>query len=202
MKNRSKIDEWKHIFLDTSFIIDFLSDAEKFDANPKKKENIEVSRMIMELLSLKSRKEKPQFYVSSITIGELRRLETASIFKKIIDVLSTGDVVFVSYRKEEAIEVNNIIEKYKKTKAPKLSLKDLEKARKESGCLNYRNWVNDDMKILSCAKTLYERRQLDVILTSDEKTFLPIAEFLELPCCILNSKYFPINLFGDIDRKI
>jgi hypothetical protein len=202
MGNNKKISEWKHVFLDTSFIIDYLSDSEKFDANPKKKENIEVSKMIMEYLSLKKNNEKPQFYVTSITLGELRRLETASIFKKIIEVLSAGDVIFVSYRKEEAIEVNNIIEKYKKTKSPKLSLEDLGKARKESGCLNYRNWISDDMKILSCAKILYDRKQLDIILTSDEKTFLPIAEFLELPCCILNKRYLPRNLFGEIDRKI
>jgi hypothetical protein len=201
MGNNKTISEWKHVFLDTSFIIDYLSDAEKFDANPKKKENIEISKRVMECLSLKNRNEKPQFYVTSITIGELRRLETASIFRKIIEILSSGDVTFIPYRKEEAIEVNNIIEMYKKTKAPKLSLKDLEKAQKESGCINYRSWVSDDMKILSCAKILYDRKQLDVILTSDEKTFLPIAKFLGLPCSLLNNKHFPNDVFGEIIYK-
>jgi hypothetical protein len=201
MGNSKKISEWKHVFLDTSFIIDYLSDAEKFDANPKKKENIEVSKKIMECLSLENRAEKPQFYITSITIGELRRLETASMFRKIIEILSAGDVTFVPYRKEEAIEVNSIIDLYKKAKSPQLSLKDLERAKKESGCINYREWISDDMKILSCAKTLYDRKQLDVILTSDEKTFLPIAKFLELPCSVLNNKYFPRSLFGEIVYK-
>jgi hypothetical protein len=198
MSNRKKISEWRHVFLDTSFIIDYLSDAKKFDTNPKKKENIEVSKQIMKCLSLKNRTAKPQFYVTSITIGELRRLETASIFRKIIEILYAGDVTFVPYGKEEAIEVNNIMAMYKKIKAPELSLKDLERARQESGCINYRGWISDDMKILSCAKVLYDRKQLDIILTSDEKTFLPIAEFLELPCSVLNGKYFPGDLFGSL----
>jgi hypothetical protein len=200
MKVNTTISDWKHVFLDTSFIIDFLSDAGNFDPNPKKKENIEVARMIMERLSSRDNKGRPHFYVTSITIGELRRFEIASIFRKIIDILSAGDVTFVPYRKEEAIEVNMIIEGYKKLRAPKLSLKDMEKARKESGCINYREWISDDMKILSCAKVLHERKQLDVILTSDEKTFLPIAEFMELPCCLLNRTYFPPDLFGGIKK--
>jgi hypothetical protein len=201
MDNNKKISQWKHVFLDTSFIIDYLSDASKFDFNSKKKENIEVSKMIMECLSLRKANEKPQFYVTSITIGELRRLETASVLKKIIEVLSCGDVTIVPYGKEEAIEVNKIIKMYKKATAPQLSIKDLEKAKKESGCINYRSWISDDMKILSCARVLYDRRQLDVILTSDEKTFFPISKFLELPCRLLNKTQFPQNLFGGIQYK-
>jgi hypothetical protein len=201
MVTGKKIYEWKHVFLDTSFIIDYLSDAGKFGANPRKKENIEVSGKIMDCLSSKNRNEILRFYVTSITTGELRRLETASIFKKIAEVLSAGDVVYVPYGKEEAMEVNYIIEAYKKAKAPKLSLRDLEQAKRESGCINYRGWISDDMKILSCAKRLYDRKQLDVILTSDEKTFLPIANFLKLPCSVPNGKYFPGDMFGNIVYK-
>jgi hypothetical protein len=201
MKNNKKIDDWKYILLDTSFIIDYLSDPERYNENPKKKENIEISKLIMEVLSLKGRKEKPQFYVTSITVGELTKLETKSVFKKIIEVLSAGDVTFVSYRKEEAIELNNIIGEYMKIKSPQLSLKSLEKARKENEYINCRAWISDDMKILSCAKILYDRKQLDVILTSDEKTFLPIANFLKLPCRTLSSTYFPKSLFGELNRN-
>jgi ribosomal protein L20 len=195
MKNSAKINEWNHVFLDTSFIIDYLSDPGKFAENPHKKENIEMSKKVMEALSSEKRKEKPVFYVTSITIGELRKLESSSIVKKIVEIFSAGNVVIVSYRKEEAIALNDMIDQYRKAKAPKASLRDLERARKESGCINFRSWINDDMKILSCAKILYDRKQLDVILTSDEKTFLPIAEFLKLPCRISNGKYFPPDLF-------
>jgi AMMECR1 domain-containing protein len=44
MKNCKKIDDWKYILLDTSFIIDYLSDPERFNNNSKKKENIEISK--------------------------------------------------------------------------------------------------------------------------------------------------------------
>jgi hypothetical protein len=192
-----KIRDWKYILLDTSFIIDYLSDPERYDANPVKKQNIEIAKKIMKQLS---RKESLHFYITSITLGELERLETKTVFKTILEVFSAGDVSVVSYGKNEALEMHGIIgghSGYKHKQAPHRFRQDMEKARRESGCINHRGWVSDDMKILSCAKRLYDRKQLDIILTSDEKTFLPIADFLELPCRALNIKHFPLDMFGE-----
>jgi hypothetical protein len=195
-----KILDWKHILLDTSFIIDYLSDPERYLKNPVKKQNIEIAKSIMKRLSSSKKRGKPYFYVTAITLGELQRFESKTVFKTILEVFSAGDVNIVSYGKNEALEVSAFISGYggyKHAKGPRLFIRDMEKARKESGCLNHRGWVSDDMKILGCAKRLYDRNLLDVILTSDEKTFFPIAEFWRLPCRVLNAKHFPPDIFGD-----
>ena len=109
MSVKKKISDWIYILLDTSFIIDYLSDPGKYKDNPVKKENIELAKQIMLLLSSDKRKVKPQFYISSITIGELKRLESDSIAKKIISCLSAGDVTFLSYGKTEAEILNKTV---------------------------------------------------------------------------------------------
>lgn len=192
------ISEWKYILLDTSFIIDYLSDPTRFNSNPVKKENIELAKSIMELLSSNQRKIKPQFYVTSITIGELKRLETESVAKKIIETLSAGDVTFLPYGKAEAEVLNKTVFNWKKEKQPKVTQAQLEDECKKNGCSNFRNWISDDMKILSCVKQHHQQRRLDVILTSDEKTFYPIADLMKLPCLVLKKENFSTDLFGDI----
>ncbi|KAA5416003.1 hypothetical protein [Bacteroides cellulosilyticus] len=72
---------------------------------------------------------------------------------------------------------------------------------RNSGCANFRNWISDDMKILSCVKQLCQQKRLDVILTSDERTFLPIAELMELPCLVLKKENFPTDLFGELSNN-
>lgn len=195
MKN---ISDWKYILLDTSFIIDYLSDSSKCDSNPVKKENIELAKDIMNILSSNKRTIKPQFYVTSITVGELRRLETEPIAKKIIEILSAGDVTFLTYGKSEAEILNKTAYAWKKKKQPNVTQLQLENECKKNGCANFRGWISDDMKILSCVKNHHLHKKLDIILTSDEKTFLPIAEMMELPCVVLKKANFPTDLFGNI----
>lgn len=198
MSTIKKISEWKYILLDTSFIVDYLSDPTRFASNPVKKENIELAKSIMKLLSSDQRKIKPQFYVTSITIGELKRLETESVAKKIIETLSAGDVTFLPYGKAEAEVLNKAVFAWKKDIQPKVTLKQLEDDCKSKGCANFRNWISDDMKILSCVKHFHQQKKLDVILTSDERTFWPIADFMELPCMVLKRENFPRDLFGEL----
>ena len=201
MNITKKISEWRYILLDTSFVVNYLSDPTRFASNPVKKENIELAKSIMELLSSEQRKIKPQFYITSITIGELKRLETESVAKKIIETLSAGDVTFLPYGKIEAEVLNKVVFAWKKEKQPKVTQKQLEDDCRNSGCTNFRNWISDDMKILSCVKQLCQQKRLDVILTSDERTFLPIAELMELPCLVLKKENFPTDLFGELSNN-
>jgi hypothetical protein len=200
MSKIGNISDWKYILLDTSFIIDYLSNPDKLEKNPIKYENCILAKQIMDLLSLKKDDNRPVFYVSSITIGELKRLETQSITKKIISCFSCGDVTILPYGKSEAEILNKTVFDWKKEKQPNVTLKQLEEDCKKNGCANFRVWINDDMKILSCVKSLHDRKRLDVILTSDEKTFLPIATFMDLPCIVLKPDNFPKDLFGELTR--
>jgi hypothetical protein len=196
MSKKWNISDWRYILLDTSFIIDYLSDPDKLNLNPVKKENCILAKKIMDFIS--SNKNRPTFYVSSITIGELKRLETQSIAKKIINCFSAGDVTILPYGKMEAEILSNTVFEWKKQKQPNVTLKQLEEDCKKNGCSNFRAWISDDMKILSCVKALCSKGKLDVILTSDERTFLPIANFMGLPCAVLKQDNFPKDLFGEL----
>ena len=74
---------------------------------------------------------------------------------------------------------------------------ELAKTLKENGIMSTRQWLLDDLKIVACAKIRYNLGQLDVILTSDVKTFVPFAQKFQLPC--LTSVNIPIDIFGNID---
>lgn len=64
----SKIEEWKHIFLDTSVIIDFLLDPKRFDKNPDHQKRIQLTKKLFDYFELNSTKENRYiFYVSAIT---------------------------------------------------------------------------------------------------------------------------------------
>ena len=196
--NKKNIRDWKYILLDTSFIIDYLSDPERFTNNPKKKDNIELAKKIMDLLSSELRETKPLFYVTSITLGELQKLESASGARMILNIFNACDVSFLSYGKKEAEILGNTVLGWRKQKQPKVALKQIEEECKKNGISNFRLWISDDMKILSCAKVCFNHKRLDVILTSDEKTFLPIAEYMELPCMVVKKENFPTDLFGEL----
>lgn len=194
-----RISDWKYILLDTSFIIDFLSDPQKFEHNPTKKENIELAKQIMNKLSDDKRDEKPQFLITAITVGELKYLASISATKVLMRLFSCGDVTILPYGKTEAEILNNLSYQIKKSKQPNVTDKQLLENSKIHKCFNLRAWINDDMKIVACAKYQYDKRKLDVILTSDKNTFLPVAKFAELPCLTLDSKCFPKDLFGELE---
>ena len=198
MRPNKRISEWKYILLDTSFIVDFLSNPDCYDSNPVKKENIEIAQQIMNVLNLRNEKERPVFYISSITIGELRRLTTKTIFKELISTFSCGDVAILPYGKLEARIVADLSNNYMAQKQPR-AVKNMLKDCDKYGAINLRTWISDDMKIISCAKYQYDNNKLDVILTSDKRTFLPVADFLKIPCMTLDKECFPKDLFGKID---
>lgn len=198
MNNFKKISEWEYILLDTSFIIDFLTEPDRLDKNPKKKENSIMAKDIMKCLSLDTRKIKPQFYITTVTIGELKFLTAKSVAKKLLELFSCGDVTILPYGRNEAELLNTITYNLNSKQNINIAKKIKEQCALHK-CANIRSWISDDEKILSCALYQFEHNRLDVILTSDEHTFKPIADFLELPCITLDKRNFCTNLWGELD---
>ena len=66
----------------------------------------------------------------------------------------------------------------------------------QNGYINTRGWISDDLKIAATAKSLHK---LDIILTSDKNTFLPIALKMGLPCLAMFEDQFQPDLFGGIE---
>ena len=193
-----KIDDWKYIFLDTSVIIDFLSDASRFDKNPEQKKRIELTHKLFEYFELTSIKEdRYVFYVSAITISELtKKINDNNIISEIIQMFSCADVTFVDFTKEIATQISKNIGTYLPNGNLNQLLSRLAKENNDNSIINARNWVTDDLKIIASAKYL---KKLDVILTADKNTFIPIAEILELP--VLNTSKLQLDLFENISLE-
>ncbi len=193
------IAEWQQIFLDTSFIIDYLSDANRITKNPEYKERIEITQKVMKILNAKDNSaniKRRTYYVSAITISELRRLEhDNSISKQIVLIFEAADVTFVDYTKDIAnLTIRMLDESLPKGQKHQF-IAYLQKELIAKNFANARQWVSDDLKIIASAKSV---KNLDVVLTSDKNTFQLIANQLEIPCIAMFRDQFQFDLFGEI----
>lgn len=198
MKPTKPVKDWKHIFLDTSFIIDYLADPSKERKNAEFQQRVDLAHRIMEILCTyepNGEKGKRNFYISAVTIAELRKLSSANIAKDLVLLFNTGDVTFVDFTKDIALKLNQNMEHYLPDGQKHQFIAYLEKELKAQQVANARQWVSDDLKIAACAKSL---KSLDAVLTSDKNTFKLIADMLELPCVSMFKEEFESDLFSDI----
>lgn len=199
MKPNKPIAEWQHILLDTSFIIDVLSDPGRFQKNPEVKRRIEIAHRVMEILAVndtESNKSRHNFFISAVTLGELRKLSVETAAKDLVLLFSAGDVTFVDYTKDIALLLNRSLEEALPATGQKHQfVRYLEKELAALGVANVRQWVSDDLKIVASAKSI---KRLDVALTSDKNTFKLIADTLTVPCVSMFMEDFEQDLFGDI----
>ncbi len=191
------IKDWKYIFLDTSIIIDYLSDATKYPKNLDQQNRIrKIQQLFDEVLSEKE--DKTIIYIATITLAELTKLRVDDkISKEMIELFSFGDVMFVEFSAQTANILQKDLEKYLGEGQKNQFLAELTTIRKNNGEMSARQWILDDLKIVASAKTRGDLGKLDVILTSDTKTFIPFAQKFQLPC--LASLDIPIDMFGNID---
>lgn len=199
MTPEKPILEWQHIFLDTSFIIDYLIDVNRITKNPEYKERLEITHKVMGILNAKNNSgdiKRRNYYVSAITVSELRKLNSnESISKKIVNLFDAADVIFVDYTKDIANLTHRMLEESLPTGQKHQFIAYLEKELKVKNFANARQWVSDDLKIISSAKSV---KNLDVVLTSDKNTFQLIAKQLEVPCISMYKDQFVFDLFGEI----
>ncbi len=152
----------------------------------------------MDILSnydLETSKDRRQFYVSSVTVAELRKLAAPNTVKDIVLLFNSGDVTFVDFTKDIALRLNQSLENALPDGQKHQFISYLEKELRANNVANARQWVSDDLKISSSAKSL---KELDAILTCDKNTFQKIADTLELPCISMYKEEFASDLFGEI----
>ena len=198
MKPTKPITEWKNIFLDTSFIIDYFTYGKSDIKDQLTKERRELVNSIMEILSnydLEGGNQKRNFYISSLSITELRKLEKDNVAKELVRIFSASDVTFVDYTKNIALALNRSLETHLPEGQKHQFLSYLEKELKYSNVVSARQWVTTDLMIAGSAKSV---KNLDVVLTSDKKTFKLIADTLDLPCLAMFKEEIDFDLFGKI----
>jgi hypothetical protein len=202
MKPAKPIKDWKHIFLDTSFIIDFISSPSKERKNQEVQKRIELAHQVMDILSnydLENSKERRQYYISSVTVAELRKLAASNTVKDLVVLFNAGDVIFVDFTKDIALKLNQGLEHSLPDGQKHQFISYLEKELKANNVANARQWVSDDLKISASAKSI---KQLDVVLTSDKNTFQKIADTLDVPCISMYKEQFVSDLFGEISVTV
>ncbi len=202
MKPTKRIAEWRHIFLDTSTIIDYLSDANRQEKNPAVKRRIELTQQVINLLRdnpLKSddvKNRRRLFYISVITLVELRKMVSENIAEDLVRFFEFADVEYVEFSQTTALSLNRSIQHYLTDNEKHKFIKLLEEEWRKKGVANIRQWVSDDLKICGTAKSL---KKLDVVLTGDHNTFKVIADKFDLPCLAMQDEDLPKDLFGEID---
>ena len=197
------IQNWKNVFLDTSTIIDYLKNAENCAKNPTAQDAVLTTQKIINTLAAKQggKEVRIQFYISAITLAELPRIANdESSFRRVVRAFNYADITVLDYTKRIAEQTEiNLKNAITDDGESRKYVKRMEQARREIDNFNARGWISDDLKILMTAKNL---PNLDVILTSDKNTFLPIAEKLNLPCLATYNDFLPTDLFGDLDTTL
>ena len=190
------IKDWKYVFLDTSVIIDYLCDATKYAKNPPQQNRIEKVQKLFDKILFEIK--DLTFCISAITLAELNRgrLED-NIIVEMIGLF--GSVEFIDFNASTAILLQKDVTKYLGEGKKNQFMAELAKTLKENSIMSARQWLLDDLKIVACAKIRHNLGQLDVILTSDTKTFVPFAQKFQLPC--LTSLDIPLDMFGNIDTN-
>ncbi len=93
------------------------------------------------------------FYISAITISELRKIQSDELVEELINILSCGNVTFVDYTKETA----QFLQKNYTNFLPSNQLKELLVALEKDlvlGAATARKWIQDDLKIAATQRSL------------------------------------------------
>lgn len=191
------ISKWKYIFLDTSVIIDLLQNPEKLKNNGKHYDRVIDTKKLFDYFDLSKEvsDRKFIFYISSVTISELTVDLGKDLFTLLLELFKSGDLTFVDFTKEIAFSISKNVRNF----VPDYSYNQLvshlqKKITKDNSIANTRNWIEDDLKIACTANSL---NKLDVVLTADEKTFIPICQKLKVPH--ISTSNLPKDLFDEIN---
>ena len=183
--NKVKYAEWENIFLDTSIIIRYLHGMR--DGNNR--EAAFVKRLIDDLNATKTSKgKKRNFFISSITIGELYdKSGDTKRAENIVRALNTKGLTFISFDNDIAEFMTG---KYHAILGTSV-LKDIARQLSfpEHDLLHARQWIEKDVMIIASA----EYSNCDIILTMDKKTMLPIANKADYFCGVAEIDNFNCN---------
>lgn len=177
-----------------------LLDANKFNKNiPVQKRINDTKKLLKHFSDSNTFLEKQYvFYISAITVSELTANLDKDLTLVLLRLFSAGDLTFVDFTKDIALTITNNIKQYLPNYSINQFISQLEKKLKDDNTVfNKRNWIIDDLKIASSAKSL---KKLDVVLTADKKTFSPICVQLDIP--FVETSNLPKDLFDDINTAV
>lgn len=198
--NKDEALSWKTIFLDTSIIIDYLGPDDK--GTPEINDRRIFTKYFIDNLIRKAEADnrKLEFVVSSITISELTRSiregeDFISVYRNLFETISGVDVVYAAFTPMMAHNLNSRIHEY----IPQAELNDFNKNLRDrlanDKVSNARQWIKDDYKIIATAMST---PKVDVVLSNDLRTFLEIANRMQIKAVPLIKSMWQLNLFDEV----
>lgn len=131
--------------------------------------------------------------MSSITASELTKFDD-EVLNGISIIFANGDIEIVNFTMREANFMVKEFTKFIEDKHIETYLREFQREMNAMGVFNPKNLISSDARIIACAKS----KRCDVVLTSDEKTFLKIAQKVGLP--VLLTSNLPMDLHDNIDH--
>ncbi len=192
------INEWQRIFVDTSFIIDCISQPKnrgKVDAN--KLLSIDKSQELLSTINTLSETSgrQPRWVVSSITMSELLKFDD-DLINEICTIFSSSNLQIANFTSTEADFIVRDFASYISQGHISKFFKEHARILSILGVFNAKSYIQSDSRIIACAKI----NGPDVVLTTDKNSFIPIATTVKLP--VLNPVDIPVDLHGELDFKL
>jgi len=188
------VSEWKRIFIDTSFIIDSVRNLDNIIETDSKYEYVKRTHALIDYFNLPSQSDSsPIWITSSIVLSELSKFENSDAVSELQTIFNTPNIEIINFTKKEASFIVNDMVNYVEQKHISQYITQLRKDLAEMNIFNPKNYISNDALIIACAKT----KRCDVVLTSDENSFMHIAKQVNLP--VLLTKDLPIDTFQQID---
>jgi len=188
------VSEWKRIFIDTSFIIDSVRNLDNIIETDSKYEYVKRTHALIDYFNLPSQSDSsPIWITSSIVLSELSKFENSDAVSELQTIFNTPNIEIINFTRKEASFIVNDMVNYVEQKHISQYINQLRKDLAEMNIFNPKNYISNDALIIACAKT----KRCDVVLTSDENSFMHIAKQVNLP--VLLTKDLPIDTFQQID---
>lgn len=187
------IAQWSRVFFDTSVIIDYLKDPEQIK-DELVSHRVRLAHEVIDFLAKHELEDgkRRQYYVSSITVAELIRLANNNTYRSLAVLFPSSDLYFVDFTAQVAELMKKSIVDAEEMPA---MLQRLRREMNEDHVQDAKYCIIDDVKIVACAKSI---KKLDVVLTSDTKSFIPIAQAMQVPAISMHDDFLPRDLFGEI----
>lgn len=178
--------QWEHIFLDTSIIFSYIQATRE---NNTSEECKFVKRVIDDLNTNKStNKQKRNFYVSAVSIGEM--YDKSTDIKKtesIVNKMNISTMTYVPYDTDIAEHMTSNYHAILGT--PKLNGLAKKLAFPDYDGAMVREWIIKDLMIIASADYF----KCDAVLTLDEKSFLPLCKEADYFGCLCKKERFNHN---------
>ena len=175
-----KLEECEKVFFDTGPLIDALRVGSKDERHAL---TVNLMRYLSEQKTVHGRHRR--FFISAISLSEMANLSSQNdAIRKFARVFDVSNLEILAYDRRVAILQNQIFQGLLSRKTQNEFVRSAN--RSPGNLILAREWISRDMMIIATAAL----EAVDMVFTSDRKTFLPLALKAGLLCKVIDRKNF------------